>query len=842
MRERTVMPPMYRYFWAITYVALTARHGYSGQPVKEKGPKAHQPIPAVRTDRYGDPLPPGALARMGTVRLRHRGEVWSVVFSADGKTVIAGGPLHGPPRDDGAIRFWDARTGKLVRRLDGQPYGSGRLALSPDGKLLASESGATLIWIWDLTTGKPVHKLQAGDQTEGNIYLVAFSPDGKTLAASGAGSPIQLWDVKTGKLRRTFGGDNGPRRLAYSPDGKRIAWSGDGSLRLWDVGSAKEIWRVPMSYGGSDSLAFSPDGKVLASGGDDGVIRLLESASGKELRCCRGHVKDVHAVAFSRDGKSLASGGKDETVRIWDVATGKQIHLCRGHQGEVYAVAFSPNGTTLASGSFDHTVRLWDPATGKERFPFEGHQNLVRSVAYSPDGKTLASGGFCNFGYLWNPNTARVLRSLPKCEGAEIVQFSPDGKIMVLASWEPDICLYDTAKGEEVRRLKGHQDRIYAVAFSPDGRLLASSSNDSTIRVWQVATGKQVRRLEGGAVWKWVACLAFSPDGRTLASGREDGAVRLHQVASGKEVGGFAGDKTGYGFKGVTSVAFSPDGRTLVTGHRDRTIRLWGIAATKELRCLTGHDGSITSLSVSADGRVLASASEDGTVRLWELVSGEEVRQFRGHAEEVSCVAFAPDGRTLATGSRDFTILIWDHTGFLEDGSLPRLKSTSRELAALWDDLGGRAPSANRAIWKLVAAGPQSIELCAKRLKPVSPVSADRLARLIRDLDHDQFAERQQATQELEKLGELAGPSLRRLLGNRPSLEARHRTQRLLARLEGTPPRLQELRALAVLEHIGTAEARKVLTTLSRGAPDARLTREAKGSLERLTRHPPGER
>src|SRR5262249_32359815 len=105
-------------------------------------------------------------------------------------------------------------------------------------------------------------------------YLAVFSPDGQTLAASGTGSPIQLWDVKTGKLRRSFGGDAGPRRLAYSPDGKTIAWSGEGSLRLWDVATAKELWQVPMSVGGFHSLAFSPDGKVLASGGEDGVIRL----------------------------------------------------------------------------------------------------------------------------------------------------------------------------------------------------------------------------------------------------------------------------------------------------------------------------------------------------------------------------------------------------------------------------------------------------------------------------------------------------------------------------------------------------------------------------------------
>src|SRR5438309_2346656 len=115
------------------------------QPVIAQPPKTTNAFPtpkkSVQTDRYGDPLPPGAVARFGTVRLRHQGEVWSVIFSPDGQTVIAGGPLHVAGEEVDAIRSWDVKTGKLVRSLRGQPFGSGCLALSADGKILASESG-----------------------------------------------------------------------------------------------------------------------------------------------------------------------------------------------------------------------------------------------------------------------------------------------------------------------------------------------------------------------------------------------------------------------------------------------------------------------------------------------------------------------------------------------------------------------------------------------------------------------------------------------------------------------------------------------------------------------------
>src|SRR5947209_1681806 len=139
----------------------------------------------VHTDRYSDPLPLGAISRFGTVRLRHRGEVWSVIFSPDGQTVIAGGPLRVADEKVDAVRFWDVRTGKLVRSLHSQPFGSGSLALSGDGKILASEVGASIVWIWDLSLGKPIHQLEPGRLDEGNITSVTFSPDGKTMAAIG---------------------------------------------------------------------------------------------------------------------------------------------------------------------------------------------------------------------------------------------------------------------------------------------------------------------------------------------------------------------------------------------------------------------------------------------------------------------------------------------------------------------------------------------------------------------------------------------------------------------------------------------------------------------------------
>jgi len=182
------------------------------------------------------------------------------------------------------------------------------------------------------------------------------------------------------------------KAVALSPDGLLIA-SGhdDGVIRLWDTQTAKEI-RVCAGHQGSVlSVAFSPDGKTLASGSDDNSVRLWDTQTAKEIRACAGHTNWVRSVAFSPDGKTLASGSYDKSVRLWDTQTAKEIRACAGHQGSVLSVAFSPDGKTLASGSYDKSVRLWDTQTAKEIRACAGHTNWVLSVAFSPDGKTLAS-------------------------------------------------------------------------------------------------------------------------------------------------------------------------------------------------------------------------------------------------------------------------------------------------------------------------------------------------------------------------------------------------------------------------------------------------------------------
>jgi hypothetical protein len=224
---------------------------------------------------------------------------------------------------------------------------------------------------------------------------------------------------------------------------------------------------------------------------------------------------------------------------------------------------------------------------------------------------------------------------------------------------------------------------------------------------------------------------------------------------------------------------------------------------------------------------------------VWSVLTGRELGQFRGHQGGIASLAFSPDGTRLISGSLDTTALAWDVS------RLPSAEPAGDELDAatlktLWADLGSaEAAKAFEATRRLGGHPRQAVGLVKDHLQPARPVEPQRLARLIADLDDNQFAVRQRAAAELEQHGDLAATALRQVLQREPSLELRQRVERLLQKLSG-PGRnsegMQGLRAVELLEIIGDAEARQVLEALAKGAPEAGLTREANAALERLAK------
>jgi hypothetical protein len=286
---------------------------------------------------------------------------------------------------------------------------------------------------------------------------------------------------------------------------------------------------------------------------------------------------------------------------------------------------------------------------------------------------------------------------------------------------------------------------------------------------------------------------------------------------------------------GVLAAAVSPEGRMLATGGPDGTVRLWEMASGRQRRALYGDTAFVRATAFAPDRALLATGSSNGTVRLWDVSTGQRVHTFNTHQGGMVAVVFASRGSTLITAGEDGTALVWDLPGLLDAGRSRTVELTERQLQTLWRELASEdAARAYEAVQTLSRAPAGAVPFLSERVKPVSE---ERLARLMKELDSETFDVRAAAVRELAQMGKYAEASLRKLLAGKPSLEARRRAEELLEVLAdpvAMTEHLRLVRAVEVLEMIGTEPARQVLRTVAAGAAEAPLTRQAKDALTRL--------
>ncbi|MBE9042693.1 pentapeptide repeat-containing protein [Oscillatoriales cyanobacterium LEGE 11467] len=592
----------------------------------------------------------------------------SMSLSRDGKILAAGDT-------SGKIYVWQVAEGKLEPHLIHQAHSHWvrTVAVSANGAFVASGGEDRFVYVWNV---KDDHAFPFRGSHSQRLRAVAFSPgNNHLLASAGDDGHVILWDIRSRRsIARYILPNDKICALAFSSDGKfLVSASEKGQIAVHAIDSTDNYGQFsqPQVFqddcqGKLQAIALSPDDRILATGGDDGYIRLWNISTGHLIGESELHHTDwIRSIAFSPDGKNIASSGEDFAVKIWDSQTGRYLNTFFGHQGRVWAVVFDSESEYLFSAGDDQTLKTWDVQTGHCWKTIQGYTSKVRSVAFSPDEQQLTTA-------------------------------SDDGTVR----------LWDLAS-KKYKNLYGHQGRVWSVSFTSDGAYVVSGSDDKTVKVWKVPARKMHTILEQHT--SWVRAVACSPKLRLIASGGDDCVIWLHDLENfdyqeldlehknwiqalafgwheelGKlRLASASDDKTVKIWdietrkcilsleehqEPVRAVALSPDCRWVVSGSNDKTVRLCEIETGRYLAPLgrqeDAHMDWVRAVAFHPDfpdRQLIASASYDRTIKLWDISDlPATCTTLSGHNGAVVSVAFSPDGQTLASGSEDDTIRLWD--------------------------------------------------------------------------------------------------------------------------------------------------------------------------------------
>lgn len=596
-------------------------------------------------------------------RARLRGEVVAeaahgflcVAISPDESLLAAGGKGND-------VVVVDTTTDEVVAKLTGHTDWVTGVAFLEEGKQLASSSRDGTVRVWDIAQQETIAMLRPGN---GRIASFAVSPDGSQLATGGSDGTISAWNTVDWSRRWPVTYSRDPvLSLSYSPDGARLAsgsmgsWVrlmhttdgrplasqhvaayGAGGLRVYDLAfapdgasilastsgqytfdlDARSLFQTGMrnaAYSAWDAISLS-GGRFVAAG-DDGVVHMVDAATGASETLLVGHRGPARALCFANDAGTIYSAGEDGTLRRWrkDFALHEEARL--GATPGVPCLALSPSGTALAVAGENGVIQIWDTHTLQVVTSWKGHDHTINAVSFAPDESLLVSASKDHTAKAWDWRDGRLLATIyTSANWLEAAVFTPDGRSLYLSGRDAAIRRFRVSDWSSDATWSGHTDRVWGLAVSSDGRRLASASRDRTFRVWDTASG--------ATVWtrhclEPVGAVAFSPDGRTLAA---------------------ATSRSSY------NAAFSGE------------VELWDSTTRQPRAIIRGHGDEVNGIAFTPDGKTFISTSADRTARLWDAFSGQERAVLRGHQDWVYAVAVAPDSHRLFTVGKDQTLIAW---------------------------------------------------------------------------------------------------------------------------------------------------------------------------------------
>jgi WD40 repeat protein len=693
-------------------------------------------------------------------------------------------------------RLWDAETGKPVASFMKLPPGLLQFghvwrpevaALSRDGRRVAItfENEAT---VYETQSGKLLSNLKGH---AGSIPAVALTADGKTVATGGADKTVRLWDAQTGReLLRLRGHEDQVTGVRFDRSGKLLlSRSRDGTARIWETDSGIEKIALRGHAKEVADAKFHPDGKLAVTASGPAIrFWTLEPPPMPDL-CLNGHQGAITGIGYSPDGKLAVTVSPDQTARLWDPTTGKEVRVLGEDRtlGTVNMARFSPDGKQIVTASANSmtqagkvttpsSVLVWDVDTGKMVLALEKMETGASAAFFSPDGRHLLTVGD---GYVRTKYDSAAAKKPAEKDGKDAKGADGSGFRFNFSIEQGGttkagrIQVWDARTGKLVLDSPGARnagfwsssDGFYVPGFTPDGKGLVTFDFKARMaKLLDAASGNILAEYRQPPGWGGTR-FAIDPAGQRvfLTQGAQ---VTVHDALTGVQLfrlKDFPGD--------VTNLAVTADGKRLVT-TASKFAYVWDLESRALKTTLKGHESNIGALALSPDGGRVLTGAQDHTAGLWDITTGKMTALYRGHTGEVKQVAFRPDGKQVATVSKDGTARFWPEA--LWGVVLPRrtreLTVQERQRYELSEDKE-RLPKADPP------PGSSGPEKFTPLYQPADPALAKKAA-----------AELQALRARLEKAPTDAGPLRQALIELRrtyPATAASAEAARLLATLPG---------------------------------------------------------
>ncbi|WP_346293095.1 NACHT domain-containing protein [Sphaerothrix gracilis] len=501
----------------------------------------------------------------------------------------------------------------------------------------------------------------------GKSPVAAFHPTEPLLATGDDEGRLILWQLDSGKPQQILSNMSGAavQDLAFSADGLFLAEGAEDNLRLWNLQQEQPYIFEP-HFHAVCCLALSLENNMLASGSEDGSIRLWDIGSADSLAVLTETVEPITALSFSPDGRWLMGCSEAQTIHCWDIYNQTEDQFRNGTDSLLCTAAFLPATALdaeakaeawlpIAVSWSDRNILLWRIHENRPwcRLP-ERLETPPAAIALSADGRYLAYSQQSRQVTLWCLANETRLPSPTRFEQPiSFLRFSPDSRFLAIGS-DYQVQLWDLEKAQVWQTWQGSRHPVSSFAGDFNQNLLVSGHRDASVRVWQVNLYSNHSRCQ--QVFKhqnWVRTLAISPDGAWLASGSDDCYVHLRSTAVADSMRLLSGHTDP-----VRSLAFDPTSEILASAGQDGTIRLWQVETGALITQLLGHTATVYALAFSADGRWLASG-DDQSIRLWEIATGRFQSIEQAHSRRIHRLQLDAEGAQLLSGSFDEQVKLW---------------------------------------------------------------------------------------------------------------------------------------------------------------------------------------